>query len=434
MWSDITDAWSAINYAELGVVLHFLVIAALTVRVLSVQRNTGVAVAWLAILFALPVVGVLAYILVGEPNLGSRYQRRNQQAQQLLDDLLHKEQLAFDQGQDLIPEDYLGVSRIGTSYTGFGIYDNNRMQLLTTPDAVFNELINDIKNAERIVLMEFYIVYPKGRVLEVFDALKEASARGVECHILADSVGSSSFFTSEEYKALEAAGVLMHQSLPVGLFKTLFKRTDLRNHRKIVVIDEVIGYTGSFNLVDPNFFKQDKQVGQWIDVMMRVVSHEPVSVVTAMSKVLITDIGAESKSNLDILHNRVNTYTRKLYNMKPTINDVNVKAAVLNSSNEHATALSMALPKLDTIDDVTAQLIPSAPQMTGHVIYNTLVTVIHRANRCVHITTPYFVPDEALVGALTTAAKRGVEVILIIPKKVDSFWCNMPRRRIIKSC
>ena len=73
------------------------------------------------------------------------------------------------------------------------------------------------------------------------------------------------------------------------------------------------------------------------------------------------------------------------------------------------------------ISGVIAQLIPSAPQVTAHVIYNTLVTVIHRANKRIQLTTPYFVPDEALSGALTTAAKRGVEVTLIIPQKVDSF-------------
>ncbi|MFP3367337.1 phospholipase D-like domain-containing protein, partial [Pseudoalteromonas sp. SIMBA_148] len=81
----------------------------------------------------------------------------------------------------------------------------------------------------------------------------------------------------------EKAGVFVHQSLRVGLFKTLFKRSDLRNHRKMVVIDEHIGYIGSFNLVDPRFFKQNKNVGQWIDVAIRTTSQQAISINTAMA-------------------------------------------------------------------------------------------------------------------------------------------------------
>src|SRR5690606_36838838 len=116
--------------------------------------------------------------------------------------------------------------------------------------------------AQRIIVMELYIVYPKGQILDVMDALMAAVQRGVECHILADSVGSFSFFNSKQHRLLEEAGVFVHQWLPVGLFKTLIKRSDLRNHHKNVVIDEHIDYIGNFNLVDPKLFKQNKNVRQ----------------------------------------------------------------------------------------------------------------------------------------------------------------------------
>ncbi|MDK6926106.1 phospholipase D-like domain-containing protein, partial [Streptococcus agalactiae] len=85
----------------------------------------------------------------------------------------------------------------------------------------------------------------------------------------ADAVGSSRFFDSGWVETLREAGVEVHASLPVGVWRTFFTRTDLRNHRKILVIDSKIGYTGSFNLVDPRFFKKDSGVGEWVDVMMR---------------------------------------------------------------------------------------------------------------------------------------------------------------------
>ena len=419
-------SWSWGNFAGLGLLLHIILMVVMTLRVVSVQRNIGVAIAWIAVLYTLPVFGFIAYVLVGEPMIGRRYRQRVDQASLLMNDMAARERMVFDQGQDLLPINYRGVSRIGTRWTGFGVFAGHRMQLLTSSRAFFNHLISDIDNAKRTILIEFYIIYPKGQVLEVLESLAAAAKRGVECHILIDSVGSFSFFNSSEHRSLERAGVFVHQSLPVGLFKTLFKRSDLRNHRKIVVIDEYIGYTGSFNLVDPKFFKQDKGVGQWVDVMMRSVSQQPISIATAMAKVVITDIGAENNDNLDALDKRVNSYTRKLYVLNPTINDINSRIQVLVDDLDNYIptvpgSKSIAIPQMPVVDDVVAQLIPSAPQVTAHVIYNTLVTIIHRANKRIQITTPYFVPDEALSGALETAAKRGVDVTLIIPEKVDSF-------------
>ena len=423
---DTFTSWTWGDLAGLGLVLHIVLMIVMTLRVVSVQRNIGVSIAWVAVLYTLPIFGFVAYILLGEPMIGRRYRERVDQASILMNDMARREHLIFDKGQDLLPANYRGVSQIGTRWTGFGVFPNHQMQLLTDPASIFQRLIEDIHAAQRIVLMEFYIVYPKGQVLEVIEALSVAAQRGVECHILADSVGSFSFVNSSVHRKLEKAGVYVHQSLPVGLFKTLFKRSDLRNHRKMVVIDEHIGYIGSFNLVDPRFFKQNKNVGQWIDVALRTTSQQSISINTAMAKVIVTDIGAESNDNLAELHQRVNNYTRKLYVMHPTINDLNSRVKVLTDTiDDHEQpdigATSIVVPKMPVVDKVLAQLIPSAPQLTAHVIYNTLVTVIHRANKRIRITTPYFVPDESLSGALTIAAKRGVDVTIIVPEKVDSF-------------
>ena len=424
--------WSWGDFAGLGLVLHIILMIVMTLRIVSVQRNIGVSIAWVAVLYTLPLFGFIAYILLGEPMIGRRYRERVDQASILMNEMARRENLVFDQGRNLLPVNYQGVSQIGTRWTGLGIFPDHKMQLLTEPSIIFQGLIEDIQGAQLIILMEFYIVYPKGQVLEVIAALAAAAQRGVECHILADSVGSFSFFNSSTHRTLERAGVFVHQSLPVGLFKTLFKRSDLRNHRKIVVIDEHIGYIGSFNLVDPKFFKQNKNVGQWIDVAIRTTSPHFISITTAMAKVVVTDIGAENNDNLDALNQRVNNYTRKLYVMNPTINDLNRRVKVLGDRIGNLDSInllkpsdigstSIVIPKMPIVEGVLAQLIPSAPQVTAHVIYDTLVTVIHRANKRICITTPYFVPDETLSGALTIAAKRGVEVTIIVPEKVDSF-------------
>ena len=163
--------WSWGDFAGLGLVLHIVLMIVMTLRVVSVQRNIGVSIAWIAVLYTLPLFGFIAYILLGEPMIGRRYRQRVDQASLLMDDMARRENLVFDQGQELLPANYRGVSQIGTRWTGLGVFPNHNMQLLTDPHTIFQRLIEDINAAQSIILMEFYIVYPKGQVLEVIDAL-----------------------------------------------------------------------------------------------------------------------------------------------------------------------------------------------------------------------------------------------------------------------
>ncbi|OOR93218.1 cardiolipin synthase [Moraxella caviae] len=398
-----------IDWLGIGALIHLALAIGVVLRVLQSQRNASVAIAWLAILFALPFIGILLYLLLGETTLGRKYQSRNQQIRALLG------AVDFAHADTPLPSAYQGVSRIGTAWTGFHAFYADKARLIDTPDDIFDALIDDINNANTMILMEFYIIHAKGRVLEVLTALENAAQRGVECHILADGVGSVEFF-QKHAKTLANTGIYVHESLPVGLFKTLFKRVDLRNHRKIVAIDDKVGYTGSFNLVDPRYFKQDKGFGQWIDMMMRLEDHRTNGVIAALSAIVATDIGAENDKNLTVLTERFHDYTKKLYRL----GEIGADGKLTGTPSKTVPIMRIA-SSLPAVRDVVVQPIPSAPQMTAHVIHSTLVSVIHRANQSVWITTPYFVPDDALLSALTCAAKRGVEVVLIVPKVVDSF-------------
>ncbi|MDO5651149.1 MAG: cardiolipin synthase [Moraxella sp.] len=392
-----------VDWLRVGAILHFLLAVSVLLRILKIQRNASIAIAWIAIIFALPFVGLVLYLLIGETSLGRQYRERNERIRALFGQLNRR------QADVVLPSHYQGLSQIGTAWTGFGVYEASHVRLLDNFDGIFDSLLNDICQAKTMILMEFYIVHPKGRVLEIFDALTQAAVRGVECHLLADSVGSVDFL-KKHAKILENAGIKVHESLPVGLFKTLFERIDLRNHRKIVAIDEKIGYTGSFNLVDPRFFKQDAGVGQWVDMMMRIEDTHKDGVISTLASIIATDIGAENELNMNFITDRLHAYTRKLYPANDTI---------ASKPSDHC----QSIPSVNkpAVHGVLLQPIPSAPQMTAHVIHSTIVTAIHRANRSVWITTPYFVPDDALFNALISAAKRGVDITLIVPKRVDSF-------------
>ena len=427
--------WSIVKTLlwQLGVIAHSLITLWLVVRVIQQQRRQSVAIAWIAVLFALPVVGIIGYMLFGETNIGHQYRKRSLMAQKLLRDFANAQQIDFNEISKNLDTEARQLSNIALLKTGLGVYDHHTLTLMTDADAIFASLLADIRAANTMILLEFYIVSPQGRVIELLEALMAATQRGVSVHLLADSVGSHAFFRSQWVKKLKNADVFVHESLPVGLFKTIVKRIDIRNHRKLAIFDNCYGYTGSFNLIDPDFFKQDAHVGKWIDVMIRVESHDTVNSVKAMALVTTTDISAETNANFSNLEKIVNRFTKSLYidtsklHHRKLQHEANARGAGQNANTRvpnppllKILPLQSSLQAYPSVSQVSLQLIPSAPELTGHVIYETLVCAIFAAKKQVVITTPYFVPDDALLLALTTAAKRGVKVILNVPKKVDS--------------
>lgn len=367
-------------------------------RVLYKQKNIGSTFAWLIILFLFPLFGTVTYLLIGEPRLGTARAKRTDEMNRFYRGFADKylADVYLDVSHQLKPH-YYGISKAAAGITGLGATQSNAVTLLSTTDSIVERMIADIEAAEHSCMLAFYIIDPKGRIENLLEALIRASKRGIDCAILADGVGSSGFFKSSWVKRLREAGVEVERALPVGIWRTLFTRTDLRNHRKILVIDSKIGYTGSFNLADPHYFKKDSGVGEWVDVMMRCTG----PLVLELSAVFFADLAVENDENLQ---------------------------GIQQYLTEHQERIPKLLPEKMRQGDVVAQVIPSAPEQGSHVIYETIISAIHSATRKVTITTPYFVPDEPLLLALTIAAKRGVEVTLIVPAKVDSLMVRYASR------
>jgi len=215
-----------------------------------------------------------------------------------------------------------------------------------------------------------------------------AAQRGVYCCLLIDALGARPWWKGPQPKRLREAGVDLRAALPVGLFRTLVGRTDLRVHRKIVVIDGHVAWTGSMNLVDPRFFKQDSGVGEWVDAMVRLRGH----VVAPLAATLIGDWILESGEPLEKLIDRA-----QLQFVEP----------------EGAADM---------------QVIPSGPWQSGDTLLQMILAIINAAQEEVVLTTPYLVPDDSLLRAIRGAAGRGVVVRLIVPEKVDSFLTRYASR------
>ncbi|OEU78117.1 MAG: cardiolipin synthase [Desulfobacterales bacterium C00003060] len=159
-----------------------------------------------------------------------------------------------------------------------------------------------------------------------------------------------------------------------------FVRLDLRLHRKIVVIDGEIAYTGSLNLVDPRYFKQKAGVGQWVDAMVRIEG----PAVQALGALFLWDWVVETGQDIKALMETRNLKTA------PQVGSANV------------------------------QTVPSGPGSKSDTTHQLLLASIYAAHSELIMTTPYFVPDESLLTALLSATKRGVNVTIILPEKIDS--------------
>jgi len=237
-------------------------------------------------------------------------------------------------------------------------------------------LIADIDAAHSTVHLEFYIWSAGGFVDDLVNSLVHAAGRGVSCRALMDSLGSRSFFRSAAIERLRAAGVEIVEVLPVNPLRMLFVRLDLRDHRKIAVIDRCLAYTGSMNIADPRFFKQNAGVGEWVDAMVRIEGPAAWA-----------------------------------------LEAVSLSLTFLQSGGDFAPPQA---PALALAGNSQVQIFPSGPQASTRHIEALLLTAIYAARREIVLTTPYFVPSETLLVALRSAAVRGVRVILIVPEKVDS--------------
>lgn len=400
---------------ELLIIGHFALNVFFGVRVIYSRRSTESAMAWLVVLFALPYIGTVSYLLFGEPRLGKKRMKR---MEDIMDFYYQFCQRAFpstdrQRTKSRINEPFWRLSQISAGKTFLPIGDNNRVTLLQDTDTIITHMIDDIHRAQHTCLLMFYIVSAEGRVDDVLNALIAAAKRGVACKLLVDALGGRAFFKSDWPKRLTAAGVNVQQSLSIGWLSILFVRSDLRNHRKLVIVDYRVAYTGSYNLVDPAYFGKNAGVGQWKDAMMRCEGPS----VRALTAVFYSDWAVENDQQLA----ETIDYVQPYFSHNIDLSEYNQSAGRLATSQPRA---GEAFTGETLTEEALIQVIPSAPDKSFYVLYNTLLSAMYLAQKRIVITTPYFVPDEALLAALCNAARRGVDVVIILPEKNNSWWVS----------
>jgi cardiolipin synthase len=259
-------SWTALAV----VAADYLIRIGLSARVIMRRRPVGFTLAWLTILMVFPFAGAFLYLLFGELRLGRRRAEYAERIHGLYRRWLEELRCRGAVASGNVGPECEPLVRLAEVEGGIPALSGNAWLLLDNADAIFRSLIADIDAARRTCHMEFYIWGLGGMADEVVEALLRASARGVICRVLVDAVGGHAFFRSDRVGRLRRGGVKVEAAMPVNLVRMLFVRFDLRLHRKIVVIDGETAYTGSWNLVDPRFFKKEANVGEWIDAMVRI--------------------------------------------------------------------------------------------------------------------------------------------------------------------
>jgi len=382
--------WSYNLYSNLFFIADLVIRIGLSIRVIMRQRTYGVSLAWLVVILLFPFAGSFIYLLFGESRLSERrlnfISKSQDHYQSWLRSLTKNAPVSW---QTANPERE-PIHRQAVNLIGIPALDSNKVDLITTPEDIIHAIIDDINASQSTCHLQFYIWQNGGLIDEVHQALIDAAKRGVKCRLLLDDIGSRDFLRSKGRKELEAAGIKVLAALKAGLYKMIFSRIDIRNHRKIVVIDGKVAYTGSQNMVDPRFFKQDEGYGHWIDLMVRLQG----PVVEAIGGTFMSDWLLETDPQPGTGRS-----------LQDDISQLRTVADII---------------PCEKAGDTTVQLVPSGPGFAKDTIHSLLLTTIYAARSKLTLTTPYFVPDEALLTALRSAAERGVKVKIIIPSVIDS--------------
>jgi cardiolipin synthase len=381
-------------YSWLPVVAHIATCGVIGYRVIMRKPAVGVALAWLLMVVSVPLLGAVFYLLVGERRVGLRRARRIADLQS--DYELLADRFVEDATTKVDWSDHRqaaqGMDRLGKALVGVPTVKGSKGRLWTDSTEILTQLASDIDAAESSVLMEFYIWNEGGLADRVVDSLARAARRGVSCRVLVDAVGARPWWKGAQPKLLRDAGVRVLPAFPAGIWQAMFSRNDLRLHRKIVILDGKIAWTGSMNLVDPRFFKQKSHVGEWVDAMVRSEG----AVVAPLAMTVIGDwIVATGESAEEIL-------------------------------------TTDPFGPINAIGAEDVQVIPSGPVETSDGLLQMLLALINSAQEELVLTTPYFVPDESLLRAIRGAAGRGVDVHLILPERVDSLLTRFASRSYLE--
>ena len=360
----------------------FLLLLDITIRVTAIiviprNRRPTAAMAWLLAVFFIPFVGVFLFLLIGNPRLPRARRRKQDQINEYIAET--SEHLHFGTLRPNAPAWFGPIVQMNQSLGALPLSGDNGAHLISDYQESLDEMAEAIRTAQDYVHVEFYILQSDESTDNFFRALEEVAARGVAVRVLLDHWANRGKPRYRQTIArLNAMGADWHLMLPVQPLKGKMQRPDLRNHRKLLVVDGNIAFLGSQNITDStyNLRKNIRRGLHWVDLMVRLDG----PVVLSVNAIFLSDWYSET----DVV-----------------LQEIDIAHANIGSG------------------DLDCQVVPSGP---GFEVENNLrlfLALLYAAKKQIMIVSPYFVPDEALLLAVTAAVDRGVQVELFVSEEGD---------------
>ncbi|MER7798615.1 cardiolipin synthase [Microbacterium sp. NPDC096154] len=368
----LDSSWWIVSWTVIDVIIRVV-----AVIVVPRNRRPTAAMAWLLAIFFLPIPGLALFLLIGNPRLPRDRRRRQEQTNQYI----HEARQYLERGS-LRPNEppwFTSLVRMNRELGAMPLTGDNGARLIRHYDESLAEMAAAIREAKHYVHVEFYILKSDDTTDDFFRALEEVRSRGIPVRVLLDHWANlSKPYHRRTLKRLDAMGAEWRFALPIQPLKGKWQRPDLRNHRKILVVDGDLAFLGSQNITDASYnLRSNVRRGlQWVDVMVRLDG----PIVSSVNAVFLSDWFSEADEVPEGID---------LQEMGPGSGDLD------------------------------CQVVPSGP---GFEVENNLrlfLGLLYAAQRRIVMVSPYFVPDEALLLAITAATKRGVHVELFVSEAGD---------------
>ena len=378
-WS--ASFWTAL-IGSILLIAHVAICGA-ALGVIPGNRKPSTGMAWLILIFAVPFFGFIAFLFLGSTNV----EKRRHDKQRHVNDLVRERTAAISAG-DATAGWSVALASAAILNRNLGtlpVVTGNTVELHADYVGFFAAMTAAVDEAQHFVHVEFYISAWDTTTGDFFDALVRASKRGVTVRVLFDHLGSrSGAGYTQMLERLDEAGIAWHPMLVIAPLHGKFRRPDLRNHRKIMVVDNTTAFMGSQNLIETTYgkAKNQKEGRQYVELNVRVRG----PVVPELNLVFATDWYSETDE-------------------------------ILAAELDHAPDLGIE----PAPGPVECQVLPSGPGFATENNLRLFTTLIYSAHTRLSITSPYFVPDESLLYAITTAAQRGVDVELFVSAEADQF-------------
>jgi cardiolipin synthase A/B len=361
----------------------FTIIVVVTLIILE-NRRPEKTVSWILVIVLIPVFGMILYMFIGQEFRRKKIFSRKGLKSPLRLLILHGKQLKILRGEtpahfEDYPEISLGIMKMLFANNNSIITENNNVQLLIDGKETFSAIMEAIQNAYHHIHLEFYIFHNDKLGSEIIQQLCRKAEVGVKVRILFDDVGNWGL-KKKTITMMQRSGIEIYSFQKIR-FPYLSSKVNYRNHRKLVVVDGKIGFTGGLNIAD-RYLDGDPELGYWRDTFVRIEGEA----VWGIQNIFAADWYFTSKQNI--------------------------------SNIEY-------YPLVKESGESTVQIVSSGPDSDWPAISQFYFTAITQAREHVYISSPYFLPPDEIVTALTTAALRGIDVRIILPKRSDSLYSDL---------